>query len=213
MKLDRWILMLMATALTVAMATSQAAAAEEDEQQVATFGEQADVVEMPLGTPTTEPTDAATAQPAAAPLPEDVIEQLLNQRPTSPAIEPTQVLADDDLSASDVQPDPRVIGTAPGLAPSQLRREGEFIIGRRGRLTPQSGGRVQFRFEADDQQSPEAPMLMLPCRLLETMEKLAEQRGEGLVFILSGQVFVYHGENWVLPTMMKLDFDRGNLQN
>jgi len=208
--------------MAIALVLSSTAVAQEegDGEAVTTFGDKPAATETSPAamTPaTTEPTDeapeAVTPEPAAEPLPADVIQQLLDQRPTSPPIEPSQVMPDDDLSTSELRPDPRVIGTAPGLAPSQLRREGEFIISRRGRLMVQPGGRTQFRFEADGEKSPEAPMLMLPCRLLETMEKLSEQRGEGLVFILSGQVFVYHGENWLLPTMMKLDFDRGNLQN
>ena len=43
--------------------------------------------------------------------------------------------------------------------------------------------------------------------------ELIEQRGDTVVFLISGQIHTYRGANYLLPTMMKLAIDQGNLQN
>ena len=112
----------------------------------------------------------------------------------------------------DVAPD--VLGIAPGQAAPELRREGEFIVSRRGRLVRSSdGAHVLFVFQGDGRESPEAPMIMMPCRMLESMEDIIAERGESVEFILSGEVFVYRKHNYLLPTMMTIAVDRGNLDN
>jgi len=110
------------------------------------------------------------------------------------------------------QPDPRIIGIAPGGSAPKLRREGEFVLSRRGRLIRAEGGQLLFSFDADSDKSEEAPMFLMPCRLLENMEEMSQEHGDRTVFILSGQVFVYRGANYLLPTMMKPSIDRGNLK-
>ena len=52
-------------------------------------------------------------------------------------------------------------------------------------------------------------MIMMPCQLLESMEKLISERGDRVVFNTSGQVFVYKGANYLLPSIMREDYDRG----
>ena len=107
-----------------------------------------------------------------------------------------------------------VLGIPPGDQQPQLRREGEFVINRRGRLARSpSGTRLLFVFEADSDAAPEPPMPILPCQILENMEDLSNQRSDQVVFILSGQVTLYRGVNFLLPTMMKLAIDRGNIRN
>ena len=110
------------------------------------------------------------------------------------------------------QPDPRIIGIAPGGATPKLRREGEFVLSRRGRLVRAEGGQLLFAFDADSDKADETPMVLMPCRLLQNMEEMSQEHGERTVFILSGQIFIYRGANHLLPTMMKPSIDRGNLQ-
>jgi hypothetical protein len=45
------------------------------------------------------------------------------------------------------------------------------------------------------------------------MEDTVDRRGDTTVFILSGQVHTYRGANYLLPTMMKVAVDTGNLTN
>ncbi len=110
-------------------------------------------------------------------------------------------------------PDPRIIGIAPGQRKPKLRREGEFLINRRGRLVASGDAtHKMFVFDGDSAAAPEPPMFLLPCRLLENMESLAKDHGDRMVFQLSGQVFVYRGANYLLPTMMRPAVDKGNLR-
>lgn len=109
-------------------------------------------------------------------------------------------------------PDPRIVGIAPGAELPKLRREGEFVVNRRGRLLRTADGAAMFSFDADSRRAPEPPMFLMPCRMLQNMEQLAKDHGDETVFVLSGQVFVYRGANYLLPTMMKPAIDKGNLQ-
>jgi hypothetical protein len=110
------------------------------------------------------------------------------------------------------QPDPRIVGTAPGLPAPTLRREGEFVLQRRGRLIRSEGAQPMFSFDADGPKAAEAPMYLLPCRLLQNMEELVREQGDQTVFILTGQVFVYRGANYLLPTLIKPAVEKGNLK-
>ena len=110
------------------------------------------------------------------------------------------------------QPDANVIGSAPGAPAPKLRREGEFVLSRRGRLIKSTSGQSMFSFDADGATASEAPMYLLPCRLLQSMEELVADQNDAVVFILSGQVFVYRGANYLLPTLMKPAIDKGNLK-
>lgn len=166
---------------------------------------------------TAKPAPGAPAKAAgdtAAPSADDVRKKLLQKVEQNPLIQPSRPLRPSDAPGVAPQADPRIVGVAPGLAPSKLRRQGEFIVARRGRLIRATGAsQVVFAFDADSADTPEPPMVLMPCQLLQDMEDLAQERGDKVVFILSGQVFVYRSANYLLPTMMKLAIDRGNLQN
>lgn len=160
---------------------------------------------------------AAETQPTS----KQVMDHLLKQRQerqnssvvtpdTSPAVEyvPGRVEAE---PGSD-KLNPEVLGVAPGQKPPHLLREGTFIINRRGRMVrSKDGSHELFVFEADSKSSPETPMILQACRKLESMEKVVQQRGGSVVFILSGQVHTYHGANYLMPTMMKIAPPRNNL--
>ena len=112
------------------------------------------------------------------------------------------------------QPDPRIVGSAPGGRKPKLHREGSFVIRRRGRLVKLGENEMSmFVFDTDSDTTAETPMFLLPCRLLQNMESLARQQGDSVVFQMSGQVFAYRGANYLLPTVMKLAVDKGNLDN
>ncbi len=163
-----------------------------------------------------EPTPAEGAEPAA----DEVLKQMLEKRRSKPVIEPVDEPAPTgDLNASptrgsSIDIDERVVGIAPGQPQPILRREGEFIPLRRGRLMRSpSGNQFLFVFEADDRQTPEDAMFLLPCKHLESMEQYILERGDKVVFNVSGQIFTYRGANYLLPTKWNIPPDRGNLQN
>ena len=171
----------------------------------------------------TVPPDEAgkAAEPkATTPSAEDVLEQMRQVRKKRAATTPVsdEVVEGDEkatppATGERVDYDRRVLGTAPGMPQPKLRREGEFIPLRRGRIVrAPGGGQVMFVFDAESQSAPEPPMFIMPCKTLEDMEKFVTERGDNIVFRVGGQVFVYRGANYLLPTIMKLAVDRGNLE-
>ena len=174
----------------------------------ATAEAQPAVVQDDQSPPAADEADAAKA-----------MDDLLKSREAAPVIEPVGKPKSNDLPdmaspAASIDIDPAVLGIAPGDDPPPLRREGEFIVNRRGRLirSSESGLRL-FVLESDARATPELPLIMQACQLLETMEDTADRRGDATVFILSGQVHTYRGANYLLPTMMKIAADTGNLTN
>ncbi|QNN20978.1 hypothetical protein HED60_01385 [Planctomycetales bacterium ZRK34] len=156
-----------------------------------------------------------TAKPAAQPSPESVLKDMLDKPVENPIIEPSRPAEAVTAPAEAVAPDQNIVGTAPGAAANtQLRREGTFVITRRGRMVRAAGGASPWMvtFDADASGMADPPMYLMPCQMLEDMEQIVQQQGDGVVFVISGQVFVYHGANYVLPTLMKLAPSHGNLQ-
>jgi hypothetical protein len=170
--------------------------------------------------PTTKPagkSDAGKAdgkRPSAA----EVMSDLTGRIERNPAIEPTQrippSIAPQPNEAVGVAEDAgaAVQGVAPVPAMGKLRKEGEFVINRPGRLVraPQSGI-LMFAFESDAPNASEPPVIIMPCAYLQYMEDMARERGDRVVFIISGQVTSYRGANYLLPTNVRQGIDRGNL--
>lgn len=155
-----------------------------------------------------------TTQPATNTGASNVMDKLEGQIQRNPMIEPAQQPTGTVRPSPSIRMnvDPAVLGVAPGMEPPKLRREGDFVISRRGRLVPSSDGRhAMFIFESDGTTMSDAPMVLVPCQTLQSMEDLVAERGERIVFVMSGQILEYRGMNYLLPTMMKLDIDRGNL--
>lgn len=100
-----------------------------------------------------------------------------------------------------------------GAEPAAALREGLFIASRRGRLV-RDGGRLLF--SADNGPDPSAKsdpaFILLPCQNLESLERLAQRRGEKAIITMSGRIFAYEGRNYLLPTFFVEERDReGNL--
>lgn len=172
----------------------------------------AQVASPPATTPAAPvaPAAAPATQPATQPSAEDVLRDLMQQRRDNPIIDPVRRPSVGPATTAAPQLDPAIVGVAPGAEPPKLRREGEFVISRRGRIL-RSGNQSVFVFEADSEKSPEPPMILVPCMKLQEIEDLIQERGDKVVFILSGQVFVYRGANYIVPTMSRLAQDQGNL--
>lgn len=178
---------------------------------------------LPLGIHAQDPpSDGIKSQNAASPSAEQVLENMIKQRGTVPPIKPSvtnKVLleagpAGAPLYAGQPTVDPRIVGMAPDMPQPKLRREGEFIPLRRGRIVRSpNASQMMFVFDADSPQAPEVPMFIMPCKILESMENIIAQQGDKVVFRLAGQVFTYRGANYLLPTVMKQASNRGNLKN
>lgn len=171
--------------------------------------------------------DQAESQDAtndgATPSADDVLKQLLEQKRDSPAQQPTgtadadQVTDGSSPAPATPQPrlasDPLLLGLDTDQPLAELKDEGQFIIARTGRLIRSAdGSHALFVLDADGPGAPEPPMILQACKLLETMEKTVHQQGENVPFVITGQVFMYRGANYLLPTIVKREFDRGNLE-
>ncbi len=167
------------------------------------------------------PQDATDEE--ATPSADDVLQQLLEQKRESPTPEPTGV--DDGgpgaggSSSAPAAPQPRLasdpllLGLDTDQPLAELKDEGQFIIARTGRLIRSAdGSHALFVLDADGPGAPEPPMILQACKLLETMEKTVQQQGEAVPFVITGQVFMYRGANYLLPSIVKREFDRGNLE-
>ncbi len=96
-------------------------------------------------------------------------------------------------------------------ARASLLREGEIVSARRGRLVRAAHNAWDVVFD-NDPQTPEGAavsMRLLPCRTLERMEEVGVRFGETLSLVVSGQVYVFEGENYLLPTVFRVDFSEG----
>lgn len=157
---------------------------------------------------------------SATPSADDVLQELLNQKqdsPTPDATESTGASGEDAATpatpASRVASDPLLLGLDTDQPLAELKEEGQFIIARTGRLIRSAdGSHALFVLDADGPGAPEPPMILQACKLLETMEKTVQQQGENVPFVITGQVFMYRGANYLLPTIVKREFERGNLE-
>lgn len=84
---------------------------------------------------------------------------------------------------------------------TRLLREGTYLTSRRGRMSRSTGNEWVYSFDADAKGKADPAMILMPCMNLQNMERVVERTGEGVNFTISGQVFVYKGRNYLLPTM------------
>jgi len=96
--------------------------------------------------------------------------------------------------------------------PATLEREGGVVTLRRCRLSRGPAGAFVATFDAGvEDDLAGAPMGLMPCELSDEMEEIAARRGEHVTMTVSGRVFLYGRENYLLPTMFTVNRsgDRG----
>jgi hypothetical protein len=167
-------------------------------------------IATPLLAQTTQPvllppkTPAATTQPSQ-PLPPD---QMLNQmlRPNSSGAKPLQpVLNPPDIDKSTTQ------AVAPAATTQQLRREGDWIRDKVGRLTKGSDGQSwEFTFDSDARSLQDPPVVILPNLKLMQMENAVTGSNRDLKFRITGMVTEYKGRNYILLEKAMVESDTGN---
>ncbi|QQE11538.1 hypothetical protein JD969_18925 [Planctomycetota bacterium] len=169
---------------------------------------------------TVAPANDENAEASDVPASDEVMRELLLKRKKPPVIAPTrrpdvappknEIPA---MPAATVNIDPTVLGVAPGDELPELLPDGQIVVNRRGRLKRTPEGFQIFVFEADDDTKPERPLIMQPCKKLESMETIVQELGDRVIFTVSGQVQLYRNNNYLLPTMVKVDYERDNLSN
>jgi hypothetical protein len=138
------------------------------------------------------------AQPSA----EDIIRQFQQELPAAVPVLPT---GEDDEITIRADSEDAALGARPRLP------DGYMLNDRTGRLG-QEGEWWIFIFEADNPSYPEPPMKLLPCQTLERMVR--ESRGglDPVIFIVSGEITDFRGENYLLPRKVLRKRDLGNLR-
>ncbi|MEM6458515.1 MAG: hypothetical protein AAF710_03895 [Planctomycetota bacterium] len=190
-------------------AAEAAAAAAEDAAPAGGFEEPFDAAPLDPQTPATFGGGGATSGGGD---PIELMERMLDDRDAAPTRPDTVPVA----AAYNAELDETLRGIRPDDDEAEpLRREGEYLIDRAGRLVRGiTGGdtNMLFAFEADgvDPAAAEAPMLLLPCRLLELMEDTVVERGDQAVFLVSGRVHAYRGANYLLPTTVRVRYDEAS---
>lgn len=136
----------------------------------------------------------AQPTPAAPPAPPSLRPPTREEGPREPLrLEPRRVGAGNTPASEPEEAD--------SLRPEsgELVREGAYLRGRRGRMVAGEGGAWVYLFDADAEGRSEPPMILQPSIRLMEMRRLAESRKETITFSVSGQVFVYHRRNYLLP--------------
>lgn len=87
--------------------------------------------------------------------------------------------------------------------------EGTKVVRRRGTVRRTPTGAFVFAFDADSSGLADPPMTVLPCLLLERMDRYLRRAAERqATMLLTGQVFTYGERNYLLPTVFQLPRDR-----
>ncbi len=152
--------------------------------------------------PSTQPATAPAAPPDGQgvlrrPAQAEVLKGLLQrqERPMPLPIPPAGVA----MSPSDR-------GIGPDGQPLLL--EGAFIVERPGRIEPMGGERA-FVFQLGGEGAGFRRMRLLPCQLLEVVER--EMSGGHVEFVVSGEVLRYRGENFLLLRKVLRRMSHGNV--
>lgn len=93
---------------------------------------------------------------------------------------------------------------ANGGAENRLAAPGTMVQWRHGWLVREPGGAWSFVFAADASGLGDPPMILLPCRMLEDLERHAMRSSPDQPLLVSGRVTRYHGRNYLLPTMFRI---------
>lgn len=92
-----------------------------------------------------------------------------------------------------------------GPAPAVTMREGTRLQNRRGAIVrDQNTGTWRFVFDAAGTDTVDPTMELLPCLLLERLERQAALSDLPAAVLISGEVTSYYGRNYLLPTIWRV---------
>jgi len=86
--------------------------------------------------------------------------------------------------------------------------EGTMLLSRRGIVRRSTSGTFLFVFDADAEGVADPPMVLLPCLLLERLSRDALKNREPAPVLVSGDVYTYDRQNYLLPTVYRIPRDR-----
>ena len=85
------------------------------------------------------------------------------------------------------------------------------MLSRRGRLRRTNAGAWIFVFDADSAGLADPPLVVLPCLLLQRMQRLAGLSTSNASIIISGRIFRYGDQRYLLPTVYRNARERTQL--
>jgi hypothetical protein len=143
--------------------------------------------------PATQPSENATTRPADMPA-DQLLQQMLRpangpvMQPLMPILSPPAL---DQTTGKMVVPN--------SVLPQNLKREGDYIRDRLGRLTKSADGtQEEFTFESDGRTMQDPPVIILPNLKLMAMENAVNGANRDLRFRVTGPVTEYKGRNYIL---------------
>ena len=159
------------------------------------------------GNASAEPTAEEDVEVEKEPTAEEVIRRLMENKPVKSVVLPEQQRVAEP-SSTDNPAD-----SLPGFGAPEMARwpEDTLLIDRYGRVTP-SDKWWSLAFEDRGGRPADAPVRLLPNRLLETALSLSGGGARGVVFIVSGETTEYNGENYLLLRKVLQRRDLGNFR-
>lgn len=100
--------------------------------------------------------------------------------------------------------DGNVNGIANAMNLASLVPEATRLVDRRGKVRRTEGGGFMVVFDADASGESDPPMMLLPCRLLEGLARIAAGSGDDAAVLISGEVTIHAGRNFLLPTVYRI---------
>ncbi len=144
----------------------------------------------PAAKPKPSDEDAATAvQPTDDPEVSDMITSLENRRGEMAVLPRTGSGQEHDEKS------------AKSLVP-----EGTLITDRRGRLT-RVKDKLAVAFDGDANTKSDPSMIVIPSRSLERLEASLGPTTDGVVVVVTGRVFAYRNQNYILPLLAQIEAD------
>jgi hypothetical protein len=141
----------------------------------------------------------------------DVLKQLQQKQRDVPIIAPQTTGVDRQSGPRTTISDTAIPSNAVQPVDRKLMPDGSRIVDRPGRLT-RDGDYLTFTFESRGEGPIEVPLRLLPNRLLEDMEVIAEGGRNSIVFVVSGEVTEYRGVNYLMLQKLLMRPDLGNFQ-
>jgi len=90
-------------------------------------------------------------------------------------------------------------------------QENAAVVNRRGKITRDRSGGWLLVLDADASGLADPPLKLLPCMLLESIEDYARRMGNNSPIVITGQVFLYSGQNYLLPTVYRIPRESSRL--
>jgi len=128
---------------------------------------------------------------------EDVLSKMQELKPDQTMIEPIPQLQNNNLLEA--------------IQGHTMIADGSSFVRRAGRLYQQSGWWM-FTPESDHPDHPELPLKLLPNKNTDLMATMWKQNSIGLVYIVSGEVTLFQGVNYLLPLVAVRRIESVNLR-